>query len=437
MSPRALLLAVLVALAAEPGSAQNLLVNPGFDRDLSGWTVTTRVGNPSDPPGSEEASVTWASEDAAGSPSSGSVLLHGFAAGWLHSAYLRLEQCVPVAEETQVSFGARMKTIRQVGAARGEVWMTFHPTPECSGASLGSAQVSTLPGSPPPGTDSGGRWLDASSQALVPPGSRSALFELRGDAIGIKYYGEAYVDALVDDAYLSMTPVQTSTWILPTSANTPGVGGSYWTTRLTLTNPGSIDAAVTLQFLGHDVDGRSARRESLVVKAGKLLPIENVLGSLLYPGGDSYGAIRILSSSPALVVQSETSTPFAGTGGTVGESLPAAGPSDLVAAVPKTLAPIRENALFRTNLILANATEAPLVVSMTLYGADGTALGSQNVDLLPLGMTQLNRVVQNLGVAVLSVGRLDLWTETPGGSFAAYASAVDNGTNDPRALFPR
>ncbi|HVT17719.1 MAG TPA: hypothetical protein VHQ90_16265 [Thermoanaerobaculia bacterium] len=50
-------------MAALPASAQNLLVNPNFDHDLSGWLTSARF----DP-----------AHDANGSSTSGSALLHGY-----------------------------------------------------------------------------------------------------------------------------------------------------------------------------------------------------------------------------------------------------------------------------------------------------------------------------------------------------------------------
>jgi acetyl-CoA carboxylase beta subunit len=53
-------------------------------------------------------------------------------------------------------------------------------------------------------------------------------------------------------------------------------------------------------------------------------------------------------------------------------------------------------------------------------------------------MTQVSRVVRDLGVSGdVSGARLVLSTPTAGGAFAAYASIIDAGTNDPRTLLPR
>ena len=104
----------------------------------------------------------------------------------------------------------------------------------------------------------------------------------------------------------------------------------------------------------------------------------------------------------------------------------------------RTVPAIREDAAYRTNLVLANATESPLAVDVSLVSAAGATLGARRFDLPPLGMTQVTRVVRELGVSVdVSGARLVLSTPTAGGAFAAYASVIDFRTNDPRTLLPR
>jgi hypothetical protein len=129
----------------------------------------------------------------------------------------------------------------------------------------------------------------------------------------------------------------------------------------------------------------------------------------------------------------------AGFGGTFGQSVPAATASDLIVkGSERSILAVREDGPFRTNLILANATEAALSVDVKLVGGDGVTLGEKAYPLPPLGMTQVTRIVRDLGVlSDVSGARLVLSTSTAAGSFAAYASAIDNVTNDPRTLLPR
>ena len=93
---------------------------------------------------------------------------------------------------------------------------------------------------------------------------------------------------------------------------------------------------------------------------------------------------------------------------------------------------------FRTNLILANATEFESVVDVSLLSDTGTTLGSKSYSLPPLGMTQITRIVRDMGVTSnISLATLRLSTATSNGAFCAYAVVIDNVTGDPRTLLPR
>jgi hypothetical protein len=233
------------------------------------------------------------------------------------------------------------------------------------------------------------------------------------------------------------SPAGANIWLLPSSARAPGTNGAFYTTELTVANAGGVDATFTLKFLGHDQDGTSGVERTFALAAGRSATYTDVLGSVFGQSSGAYGAIQISSGGASLAVLGQTSTP--GFGGTFGQSVPAAAPEDLVrAGAPQSLIAVREDAAFRTNLILANAIEAPLDVDVALVADTGVTLGTKRYSLPLLGMTQVAHVVRDLGVSGDVVGaRLVLSTPTPGGAFAAYASAIDNTTNDPRTLLPR
>jgi hypothetical protein len=234
-----------------------------------------------------------------------------------------------------------------------------------------------------------------------------------------------------------VAPPVAATWLLPSSARTPGAGGATWTTDLFVANTGTADATLGLQFLGHDADGRSGPEKSFTLGGGKAATYADVLGSVFGLSSD-WGALRVASSTASLLVSGQTSTPAA-TGGSYGQSVPAFADADLVrAGTSRTILGVREDAAFRTNLVLANATELPIDVDGALVADTGATLASGRWSLLPLGMTQVTRVVRDLGVsAYVSGARLVLSTPTASGAFAAYASLIDATTNDPRTLLPR
>ncbi len=146
------------------------------------------------------------------------------------------------------------------------------------------------------------------------------------------------------------------------------------------------------------------------------------------------------SNSTNLKVLSQTSTPPPNLVGTFGQSVPAAGAADFVTlAAPKVLVGLRQDSAFRTNAVIANATDQPAHVDFVLTSDAGATLATGSADLLPYEMRQIGTVITNLGGpglegtanAVLTVS-----TTTPGARIATYAAVIDQKTNDPRTVLP-
>lgn len=238
---------------------------------------------------------------------------------------------------------------------------------------------------------------------------------------------------------LAATPLtaKETRWIVPSSAHAPGAGGAFYTTDLLVASTGDSPATVAIRFLGHDVDGRGGPVRTATVPPGATLAFPDALARL-FDVSAGYGALEVSASEGRIAVSSVTTTPSAG-GGTFGQSVPAMADADLVrAGTPRSIPGVREDAAFRTNLILANADDDPLDVAVALVDARGFELGRRTYTLPPRGMTQVTRVTRDLGVtADIAGARLHLSTSSPAGAFAAYASVIDAATNDPRTLLPR
>jgi hypothetical protein len=225
-------------------------------------------------------------------------------------------------------------------------------------------------------------------------------------------------------------------WLLASSAWVRGDGGALWRTDLTVVNAGGSETTLYLRFLGHDADGRGGPERSFRLAAGLSATWADLLGSV-FGLVEAWGAVQLRSASPDLVATSQTFTP--GGGGSYGQSVPLFAEAELIrGGASRTIPAIREDASFRTNVVLANGGEAACDVDVSLYSEGGALLGTRRVPLPPLGMTQLTRVVRALGVTGdVSGARLVLSTPTAGGAFAAYASVIDEKTSDPRTLLPR
>ncbi len=163
--------------------------------------------------------------------------------------------------------------------------------------------------------------------------------------------------------FLGSTTLPT-TWILPSSAHAPGQNNAFYTTDLTVTNTGAVAANLALKFLGHDQDGRTGAEITRVVPAGQTATYTDVLSSL-FNVTNGYGAIRIAADTNDLKVVSQTSTPPPSGVGTFGQAVPAATGDDFVTpAAPQALFSLRQDAAFRTNAVIANATEAAAHVDL-------------------------------------------------------------------------
>ncbi len=225
------------------------------------------------------------------------------------------------------------------------------------------------------------------------------------------------------------------TYVVPSAAHVPGPGTAFWTTDLTAANTGEAESRMTLKFVGHDLDGTAAPTVSLLLEPGQTATYPDVLGTL-FDAKTDYGAILVTSTRPTLAIVARTYIETLG--GTVGEAASAVPFGDLLSqGASHSIVGVREDAGFRTNLILASDSGTPVTVDVKAVGPDGTVLATSSYTLPPFGMTQVPQVLRNLGLAgEIPAARLVLSTSSPG-SFAAYASLIDNATNAPSFLLPR
>lgn len=108
---------------------------------------------------------------------------------------------------------------------------------------------------------------------------------------------------------------------------------------------------------------------------------------------------------------------------------------------------IQQNAAFRTNIGVTNASnEFNTTIRIRLFTNTGTLVGSQNVNLGPLGFSQSNISTLFPGFAGEGYVLVDQVSSTrittppagetspPTPGFFAYGSIIDNVSNDPTTL---
>lgn len=170
------LLAALFASRVSAVAIDNLLTNPYFDTDLSGWTYNS-------------AHVSWNHLDFLGQATSGSALLvNSFTDG---SGPALTSSCVLLPASASFNFGSRFFIPSGQGqAGTAHVFLNWFSSADCSGASIASNELSSNPAAP---VDS---WITLSKNLVsTPAGAISAYVRLvvfKGIASGPNF--SAYAD---------------------------------------------------------------------------------------------------------------------------------------------------------------------------------------------------------------------------------------------------
>ncbi len=218
---------------------------------------------------------------------------------------------------------------------------------------------------------------------------------------------------------------------LAAAANLPGLAETRWRTDLEIRAMGDEAAVVSIELLERDRANPSPRSVTVTLDPGTARRFVNVLEELFRFEGAA--ALRLTPVTGGIFATSRTFTSD-GEGGSFGQYVPvvpldeATGADGSAELIQLTGTPGTPG--FRTNIGILNVTDAPIDVTMVITAADGGELGTVSVSLDALEYRQLNEVLSGLGQGPIGDACASLTTSTPGGSFLAYASIVDNATGD-------
>ncbi|HSN54140.1 MAG TPA: hypothetical protein VLT32_05690 [Candidatus Sulfomarinibacteraceae bacterium] len=247
---------------------------------------------------------------------------------------------------------------------------------------------------------------------------------LNGIAVGPS--GAVYVAGDSGNLVYKLVP---RTLYLPGAAHASGFKGSEWTTDLELHNRGGAGASYTVELLVRGQANSAPAAVAFDLAPNTSVRYRDAVGSLF----DAEGAatLRVTSVGGDLLASAHTRT--AEGDGHYGQLIGSFDETD--AAEPGTelrLIGLEGSAAARTNIGVVSACGVPITVDVRTHLADGSPAGELQVELAPFASDQLNDVFSSLGAAAAAD---DLYavvsSQTPGARFFAYASVVDNGTNDP------
>ncbi|MBP7797386.1 MAG: PKD domain-containing protein [Thermoanaerobaculaceae bacterium] len=222
-----------------------------------------------------------------------------------------------------------------------------------------------------------------------------------------------------------------SQWV-PVASHASGSNNSQWRTDLGLLNPGTIQANYEIRWhIG----------QSVLSSTGYVTPRgQSILGDVVAQlSGSGSGALEVRSDQP-LTVTSRTYNLVAKASacypnGTLGQDYPALSSADgLQAGETANLGQLVENATARSNIGILNTGAAVATVTVVLFNGAGAQLTSYGVALQPGEWRQDNRpFFTKAGQAAMDRGWASVTVNSGSGVFA-FASVVDNVTNDPTTV---
>jgi hypothetical protein len=219
---------------------------------------------------------------------------------------------------------------------------------------------------------------------------------------------------------------------VPAAAHLPGYSGSRWRTDLELHNPNGEPQTCTVELLERDATNGQPRSLEFELDPASSRRLEDVVGDAF--GFLGAAALGIRPDTGAVMVSSRTYDDA--DDGTYGQLVPGMRRSEAIWSFETgRLIQLRHSPWigdgYRTNIGLVSLCDAPMEVAVDLFLGSGEWLATTNVALPPRGVTQLNNVFETWTDQPVDDGFAILSSVTPRCAFHAFASVVDNRTNDP------
>ena len=254
-----------------------------------------------------------------------------------------------------------------------------------------------------------------------------------------------------------LAPPDPLLWVAAGMAYADGGNGARWQSDLSIYNPGTQAATVSLAFVaGAGWDGvTNADWRTLGVGPGETRAFSNILAGFFGLAKGAWGVVLVRGDtvpvSPVVVSRTYNAATAEETG-TFGLSVPALSVSSGVrpqsAAASTFLADLRHDEAYRTNLTVANLKEETAEVEVIFRDAGGNILGAPaRVTVEPRGVKQLNAALSAAPAAGTEPIGGAGWS-SPAQHFSAeirlkrgtgvypYATVIDQGTGDSIVVTP-
>jgi uncharacterized repeat protein (TIGR01451 family) len=234
--------------------------------------------------------------------------------------------------------------------------------------------------------------------------------------------------------------------IIPAVAHAGGINSNFQSdVRITNTAPQTQKYQLTFT-----PDDGAPKSTTIAIDPGKTLALDDLLATWFGNGTSAIGTLEIrkMSASTTTSTTSPTSTPSVTTfassrtynvtaNGTFGQYIPAIPFAQFIDKSGLiSLQQVASSAAFRTNLGLVEASGDPATVLVSVFGNDGSKLTEFTQTLAGGQHLQMNGILSTKGITDLADGRIEVKLTSSGGKVTAYASVLDNKTNDPLLVTP-
>jgi hypothetical protein len=269
--------------------------------------------------------------------------------------------------------------------------------------------------------------VEWASQELIAVSSPTAFAGAGGTAVGV---GTCIMR--------STCPGSGEPMYLPGAAHNLGANSTQWRTDAFVANLGQTQARFTLELLYRSRENVTPPSTTFTLAPGTMTTYPDVVGSVF--SFEGAGTLRVTPTAGEVTASErvyQTSGPASFGQHVAGLAEHAAlGPGQRASLIGLSQS-ASEASGARTNIGLVNASAVRTVVTVELYRADGTLLGTRTYTLRPFESIQQVKLFAQVTSDAVPAGYAIVSTPTAGARFFAYAFLVDNVTGAPELVFPQ
>ena len=240
--------------------------------------------------------------------------------------------------------------------------------------------------------------------------------------------------------------------IIPAVGHAAGANDSLFESDVRVANVGATPQKYQLNFTLTGTDGTQSGQSSTIdIDPGATMALDDILTNFFGIGSDGGSAtgtleIRPLNSptsnlttsvTPSVTTVASSRTFNTTPNGTFGQFIPAVPFSQFIGkSSVLSLQQIAQSTAYRTNFGLVEAAGESASVLVHVFDNSGHEIAQIPETLQPGEHRQMNNFLAANGISTLSDGRLEVEVTSTTGKVTAYASVVDNLTNDPLLVSP-